>query len=462
MAYEKHEFENGQVLAAEQLNRMEEELARKKSWNELADRPFWEETTTGPLDISWDGDMTGKLYYTVDSIEETLICMCRVLDKALTAEDLSAGTVSVYSVEGSQDLQIGTGVILSDLSTVFGLEGVGLIADDIPMVVSLPNGGTFAGGDFEAGTYFACFTYNGVPVSYTSRLSNPEAMIETVTTKKLDNKYLDLAWLPVYTEGTVEILAETSYSKPSGQNFVGLKEPLGLEVGETYAVTWNGVEYVCVAGTVNAYGYDMVYLGDISNATDGGTPASGEPFGILEYPEEIAAVMDAYVAIYVNGDGAQEAYDFTIGILYKGQIPNKIPLEFLPETTGDTGDAEAGPPELTGGDDEDLSTLAAIKKEYEQKGSAVCKYGGNIYAVLGILFDFVDGRGKLLLARVTDIFGGSPRFGLYVLEYSSSSAVLLPYLTDDAMYLDSSTNNSTKRFKITVDDSGTLTATEVT
>lgn len=37
MAYEKQNFKDGQVLTAEHLNKMEDELARKKSWSELGD-----------------------------------------------------------------------------------------------------------------------------------------------------------------------------------------------------------------------------------------------------------------------------------------------------------------------------------------------------------------------------------------------------------------------------------------
>ena len=43
MSYEKQNFEDGQVLEAEHLNKMEDELARPKSWNELANRPFYKE-----------------------------------------------------------------------------------------------------------------------------------------------------------------------------------------------------------------------------------------------------------------------------------------------------------------------------------------------------------------------------------------------------------------------------------
>ncbi len=42
MSYTKQNFTDGQVLKAEHLNKMENELAREKSWNELADKPFGE------------------------------------------------------------------------------------------------------------------------------------------------------------------------------------------------------------------------------------------------------------------------------------------------------------------------------------------------------------------------------------------------------------------------------------
>lgn len=46
MVYEKQNFEDGQVLKAEHLNKIEDELARAKSWNDLTDKPFgWGEPT---------------------------------------------------------------------------------------------------------------------------------------------------------------------------------------------------------------------------------------------------------------------------------------------------------------------------------------------------------------------------------------------------------------------------------
>lgn len=61
MSYEKQNFVDGQVLEAEHLNKMEDELARPKSWNELADKPFGDIKRVivpqGDVQFAFNGDM---------------------------------------------------------------------------------------------------------------------------------------------------------------------------------------------------------------------------------------------------------------------------------------------------------------------------------------------------------------------------------------------------------------------
>lgn len=406
------------------------------SWNDLTDKPFYEE----------EGGLTELLPETTPEYDESggqffIMAAPELVDGETYMVNWNGTEYQTKCVDITDILGISC-FVLGDLGTLSGGE-VGEVTGEPFVIEVVPTEGVTVAMPLDGSTTLTI-----------SIVGSGGTVIH-----KLDNKYLDLAWLPTMKNVLSEVFPETSGTKSATINAIEISEPLHLEAGKTYTVTWNGVDYECEAFAVAFNGYNLTGLGDLSSSFSD-APASEAPFGFLEYPEEIAVqVGDMYVNILVPGYES-EAYDYTFSIKTVVQVPNKIPEEFLPETTENDLDEL---PELTGTSlGGDAAALLAIKNEYAAKGVAGCQYDGETYAVLGIKYD--GECGNLLLARVKGFLGNQPKFGLYVLRYISASAaaVLMPYLTDDALYLDSSTSGSTKRFQITVDDSGTLTAIEET
>ena len=104
-----------------------------------------------------------------------------------------------------------------------------------------------------------------------------------------------------------------------------LTTPLSLEHGETYTVTWNGVEYESeFRSVVTAEGGGDV-LGDVSPFTGG--ESTGEPFLLMMVPPEQIAER-GISAIVQPIDGSTQ---ITISITRKGWKHHKIPMEHLPD-----------------------------------------------------------------------------------------------------------------------------------
>lgn len=97
--------------------------------------------------------------------------------------------------------------------------------------------------------------------------------------------------------------------------------PLGLEPGQTYVVTWDGVEYECVAKEFAEDGMTFVALGNSDLLS--GTGDTGEPFLIGEFPAEFAAEAGVY--------GMASATDYTPNHEFsiKGETVHKLDNKFI-------------------------------------------------------------------------------------------------------------------------------------
>lgn len=184
--------------------------------------------------------------------------------------------------------------------------------------------------DFAAGMGFGAMIMpldgaTSVTVSITS------GSAETI--HKLDNKYLDLDWLPVQKlSKCAAVMAEKTSALSSWGRFTFRSaEQLPLMVGKTYIINWNGVEY---ASEFLAY-----------------TGGDSEIYGQFESDAFVIwQLYDASEASYKNAlwctpkDGSTE---LTLSIYEAGNV-NKMPAEFLPETV--TVDLSGMPTLVTGED----------------------------------------------------------------------------------------------------------------
>lgn len=290
--------------------------------------------------------------------------------------------------------------------------------------------------------------------------------------------------------GKVEILPECqpTYIPNDGMFSLEFASSLSnLVVGETYIVNWNGTEYSCVGQDMSAMTPGAVLLGEGSNF---GFPSTGEPFMIAGVKEN-----GAYGLIAVPLDGTTE---LTLSIYQSGEIVHKLDNKYL-----------------------DLDWLPVMEKVEatilpigevncsESNGMGYYRYmsnsnlslvGGRKYTVLwdgtsydcactaqyneSMVLDFYL-LGNNLLTDSNGVDTGEPfcfysvpagpmvqihatAQGVHITEIIENDEMpnKLPeaYFPEsvDGIIIRSSTADSTKKFKITVDDSGTIAATEVT
>ena len=278
---------------------------------------------------------------------------------------------------------------------------------------------------------------------------------------------------------------EVAFSDMGGGAY-GAAAPVKIDIsdGQTYTIVWDGVEYSCVGHVADGSSY-------IGNPAAFGAESTGEPFlyaisnqknmwisydTSTSHTIKVTIIDTVYQTIDVNMlPKAGEDY----GVIKKSDIvsaynfPIKAPHDQMVDaiTAFNTGNAsivwyglKVIDASYSSSDDtisvtfamEPLKTLTFSnnngfynktlgKATYrELQGSQVrIVNDDNVYATLAVVGESSNTTLEVSAERISI---GGPSYGISTTE----------------IILKSSTSGSTKRFKITVDDSGTLKATEVT
>ena len=295
---------------------------------------------------------------------------------------------------------------------------------------------------------------------------------------------------PFYSEVTETVLVEEStlsFTNPRpGIYYSAIQSTFNPVAGEKYNVSWDGTTYECVCITANGY----PVIGNLSIIGAGAD--TGEPFVITPLAEAHS------IEIYTLDTAASHILSVSSFVGEVVQIPDK----YISNTFRDI--VNAGDP-LTWKDNEwneyyalflsgkllRINTnFGTLKRGYvlsmfygASSDISFIDYSGIIYSL-----EYNNAAGELYWRPFFD-----PTGGLYLrylqaasdptettLEYAvlKTSGPVLTFRTQNAneelverqvvltgdkeLILSSSTTNSTKKFKITVDDSGTISATEVT
>ena len=240
---------------------------------------------------------------------------------------------------------------------------------------------------------------------------------------------------PFYTGNPVEtvVLEETTaeFTEKNGLYAYELGNPLSLEFGQTYQVSWDGTVYECVGTDING----VTFLGNLSILNAG--EDTGEPF--------IAGTNSQYGLSAICTQDTSASH--TISISGSVAEIKKIDEKYLPKR------------------------FAASKEIWFNATNDELNDAAEHYENGGLLY--LAGRLVLEITGSLSVTGGLCFYtndGAYVFtsngEHKSYSSITTypfnNYIPPMEFYLGSSTANSTKKFKIRVDDSGTITATEVT
>lgn len=219
---------------------------------------------------------------------------------------------------------------------------------------------------------------------------------------------------------------------------------ISLVLGQTYTVNWDGTEYECVCVDING----MLAIGNVSLA--GASEDTGEPF------------------LYADGKfGTPDTSpSHTISVKTTGEVVTPMAEEFLPATvaeikeTANNAQTAAETAQNTANNAKNIASAAL-----PLSGGVIQISGGGAVATLK-LSEFTAAAGNVQKRGIQ--IGGSGAYGGYILEVTSGDITIydslahrrIGGLNSEELFLKS--KNSTKIFKITVDDSGTISATEVT
>lgn len=228
-----------------------------------------------------------------------------------------------------------------------------------------------------------------------------------------------------------EILPECQPRYASGDNVFWVDQTIeGVEVGNTYVVSWNGTEYECVAQEIRDMDVSAVILGDIYTLSDGsvGIAPTGEPFAIGIFSADTAASLGAGAQVKPF-DGTTE---LTLSIYSKTNFVHKLSGKFLPDGVPyvEEGGLVEILPDYTITEDNSEADIAAIPALGLVAGATyTVTLNGTEYTCVATLLE-EDGLSAVCLGDAYTLTGGqvgtAPTGEPFVLlEYSPELAVEL-------------------------------------
>lgn len=261
---------------------------------------------------------------------------------------------------------------------------------------------------------------------------------------------------PFYTSDHVEnVLVEEStvpFALTNGIYMGHLESTFSATVGETYKVYWDGAVYESACVDFNG----MTIIGNLSLMGAGSD--TGEPF-----------IMNVKNGLGISIATADTSASHTISISGYIESVVKINPKYLPM-------ASETEPGIVMFDDLANAVLQQVKDKYftptgfqiygyeDSEIIKKCADKNNGYSVIipgklsgAVLSCYNDAVNKY----ITSVLSGSNSINCYKFSLGFLNAEQLWGISKDGVVISSSTPNSTKKFKITVDDTGTLKATEV-
>ena len=393
----------------------------------VLNRTHWIETVE--MDNTFDGDMTERDTIMLD--EGTYLV--KMSDQILTADDLYGETLTVYMM--GEDPEEMTFELSADNVTDMNPNGIpAVMANEVLWCVQ--SDFNVDGISMETGVYFLCIIRDGVPFAYAKKTSCLDGTKDVV--HKLDNKYLDMEWTASVKDGIEVILpaAEQQFQgKYSRQNFI-----FTLEGEKTYRVLWDDSYYTCTAvkvqngfASVNYIGNGSLYSSDF--------PETAEPFCIYSVD-----ILGTLLSAKIQTDETDTSH--TIGIEQIGKVNNRIPYGFLPRVY-------VMPTDL-GFNKVRLDELEEAERVIHAGGKAYARYNNSTYQVIQAYRDAIDDQYHSLG------IAGSSKYLMWSKERGWTGFSPHEFVIATADYrIENGAVESGKKFKFTVDETGNLTAADV-
>ena len=293
---------------------------------------------------------------------------------------------------------------------------------------------------------------------------------------------------PFYTGDPVETVfveeSTVSFSGSGGMYSAQIQSNFEATVGQTYKVTWDGAVYECACVNFN----NAPFIGNLSMVFGGSD--TGEPF-------LMGIANGSGIGIYTKDASASHTVSISGSIAEVIQIPDKYisdtfrdviiagnPLDWSEDDWAKYyGLFQSGKLLMINGIGSSNSTGYVLSMAYISHGAhniSAISSTGNLYS-LGVYQDGgkdkfywvpIINRGAFYFQYDEDVSYASKAYkrlelsdGLtFTTKEANQEEVRQKVVLkgDKEIILSSSTSGSTKKFKITVDDSGTISATEVT
>jgi hypothetical protein len=274
--------------------------------------------------------------------------------------------------------------------------------------------------------------------------------------------------------GMVEILPECKPTYDESEELFLVEHSLALEVGAKYIVNLNGTEYTATATDASAtFGDGIILL-----ANDGADMETGEGavFFVINTPEgalinELTGATELTISIYQDGETIHKLDNKFLDLAW---LPTMEEAEILAEQTVTADGIRQDPlgsgvlvypASMKGTIDLNETTEVVVKVDgtkydaYYIAGSGVTIISASAIAPTAIAGKFYAywTEGKGTFCHVTE---GEHTFTVYGKAPNKLPESFMPESVD-GIIIRSSTADSTKKFKLTVDDNGTISATEV-
>lgn len=434
-------------------------------WEDIENKPFYDSGGAAPLDIRWDGSTDGKEVITPPDAEVPA-SLVKLHNRVFSLAEVQSCNVEVHiNAPEAQPIDIVASGTDEGLVTEMA-EGVYMISEFLWFLndVAAATMGADVGVTMTGGVY--CMLLPGMTIDL--HLWSDTVIIVDEAVVPIPEKYLPeipMSKLPesvqpvIYTEAVAaEIIPEQELTDDNYgvETTNWIQKP--LLVGYEYTVVFNGTTYKRVATEnepLSAFANaKAILIGNHSVLTDFyGLEAvdTGEPFCIMQIEGEsrifcVAAEKQTPFTIQVSGYYANHhliPYEYM-----RNPVTISVALETIPNLTGD---------EKTSA----VTELYAAEKALKNGLDVYATYNGETVRLTSMNINEPDNmfsyggfakNGWQYVSILTQ--GGFHR----ILE--SSNALSAGY--SKSIVLQSSTEGSTKKFKITIDDSGTLTTTEIT
>lgn len=164
------------------------------SWNDLKDRPFYEEGTATNV-LEWDGDYSDKEH--LDPLGDGSMVFVKISDAYnMTVEDLIGATITLTNGVDPSEIQLNEMHVVD--GSEIGFNGVivtNLTGTNLFVIIANEDNMEMEGIVFETKGVYFMKCKEGSNVLYPCNLTASSSIFGNKTIKKLDNKFIDAEWM---------------------------------------------------------------------------------------------------------------------------------------------------------------------------------------------------------------------------------------------------------------------------